>query len=72
MFSDMLKYFYNFTIFLQLAFKIPTSVPVQPPTTITELIPSVSQAHVPDDQTKQQMIQAMAQHSGMNLEFSQK
>lgn len=62
----------------QTAFKTPVLVtppasntPTDPTNTITPDITALSISE-PDDQVKQQMIQAMAQQSGMNLEWSQR
>lgn len=55
----------------QLAFKTPTVAPVMPAPVAPAAVPAIG-ASVPDDATKQQMVQTMAQQSGMNLEFSTK
>lgn len=59
----------------KLAFKTPTVTPAMPPPGAPAAVPAIgapAPAPVPDDATKQQMVQTMAQQSGMNLEFSAK
>lgn len=51
-----------------------TTGPIQQPIvpTPTQAIPTASVTAPPDDSTKLQMIQAMSQHSQMNVEWSKK
>lgn len=65
------------------AFKVPMPQPTPVTNTIISSVPPVqpivtssstigSSTSAPDDATKLQMIQAMSQHSQMNLEWSKK
>lgn len=61
---------------MQLAFKTPIVVPPTPqplpvPPDVVAGVSNLQVNHAPD-MTKEQMVQAMAQMSGMNMEWSQK
>lgn len=63
----------RYLLLLQLAFKTPIPVPIAPaasPTVAAAAAPVP--VAIPDDATKQQMVQAMSQQSGMNFEYSTK
>lgn len=66
---------YNFSSFFyisQNAFKNPEPIVAPPPTpSVSTVVPAPS-ATGADESTKQQMVQALSQMSGMNLDWSQK